>query len=143
VNNTVHDTKPQVRRPQDRRAKDNLREMAQAGVLAGADDVLNPGVHPVGGVDVGGLAQPAFRRGRAVGGPQRVPPSVLGLEQGQLRSGVRPFPAGEDPHRGGPAGELIPGRAFAQQRGQLGDAARENLAFLTYHCFVSVYAYGC
>jgi hypothetical protein len=35
-------------------------EVAQPGVLAGADDILDAGVRPVGGVEVGVLAQPAF-----------------------------------------------------------------------------------
>jgi hypothetical protein len=46
-------------------------EVAQADVLAGADDVVHPGVHPVGGVKAGGLAQPAFRIGGPAGGPRR------------------------------------------------------------------------
>jgi DDE superfamily endonuclease len=97
------------------------KEMAQAGLLAGADGVLNPGLDPVGGVDVGGLAQPARGGGGPVGGPQAVPPAVCGLEQGQLRARVRPLTAGEDPHRGRPAAELISAGPFAQQLGQLGD----------------------
>lgn len=34
---------------------------------------------------------------------------------------MRALAAGEDPHGGGPAGQLVPGGAFAQQSGQLGD----------------------
>ena len=34
---------------------------------------------------------------------------------------MRALTAGEDPHRGGPPVELIPGWAFAQQARQLGD----------------------
>src|SRR5437773_1126373 len=34
---------------------------------------------------------------------------------------MRALTAGEDPHLGGPPGQLVPGRAFAQQPGQLGD----------------------
>ena len=34
---------------------------------------------------------------------------------------MRPLAAGEDPHRLGPAVQLVPARAFAQQPGQLGD----------------------
>jgi hypothetical protein len=45
------------------------REVAQAGVLAGANGVLGPGADPVTGVDVGVLAQPAFRPGRPVRDP--------------------------------------------------------------------------
>ena len=47
-------------------------------------------------------------------------PAVGGLEQGQLRAGVRPLAAGEDPHGLGPALELVAVRPFAQP-GQLGD----------------------
>ena len=64
--------------------------MAQAGLLAGADGVLDAGLDPVGGVEVGVLSQPAPGGGGPVGGPQGVPPAVLGLEQGQLRAGMRP-----------------------------------------------------
>lgn len=56
-----------------------------------------------------------------VGDPQAVPPAVFGLEQGQLGAWVGPLSAGEDAHRGGPAVQLIPGPAMAQQRRQLGD----------------------
>ena len=77
--------------------------MAQPGVLARADRVLDPGLDPVGGVDVRVLPQPAFRGGGPVRHPQAVPPPVLSLEQRELRAGMRPFPAREDAHRGGPA----------------------------------------
>ena len=41
--------------------------MPQAGVLPGADGVLHPGLHPVRGVDVGGLpSQPLVAAGRFV-----------------------------------------------------------------------------
>ena len=43
------------------------------------------------------------------------------LEQGQFRAGVGPLAAGEDPHRRGPAFQLVAARALAQQPGQLGD----------------------
>src|SRR5450755_928528 len=79
-------------------------EMADSAVLPGADRILDPGVDPVGGVDVGGLAEPASGVGEPVRGPQGVPPAVPGLEQGQLRAGMRPLPAREDPHRRGPVG---------------------------------------
>lgn len=46
---------------------------------------------------------------------------ILGFEQRELGAGMRAFPAGEDPHRDRPAGELISVRADAQQRGQLGN----------------------
>jgi hypothetical protein len=96
-------------------------EMSQAGVLPGADDVLDAGVDAVGGVDVGALAAPAFGGGGQVGDPQAVAPAAGGLEQGQLRAGVRALAAGEDPHRRGPALELVAAGSFAQQPGQLGD----------------------
>ena len=38
---------------------------------------------------------------------------------------MRALAAGEDPHGGGPGGELVPGRALAQQGGQL-----TNVSFL-------------
>jgi len=44
-------------------------EMPEAGVLPGADDVLDAGVDAVGGVDVGVLAAPAFRHDGQVGDP--------------------------------------------------------------------------
>ena len=49
------------------------------------------------------------------------PRAVLGLGQAQLGAGVRPLTAGEDPHAGGPAVQLVTARAFAQQPGQLRD----------------------
>ena len=73
--------------------------MSQAGVLAGADDVLDAGVDAVRGVEVGALAAPAPGRGGQVRHPQGVAPAVGCLEQGQLRAGVRPLAAGEDPRR--------------------------------------------
>jgi hypothetical protein len=36
-------------------------------------------------------------------------------------AGVRALAAGKDPHRLGPAGDLVAGRPFAEQAGQLGD----------------------
>ena len=121
MNNTVHDTKPQVRRPKDRRAKDNLGEPADPAVLPGADAVLNPRVHPVGGVDVAQLGAPAAQPGGHVRYPQGVTPAVPGLEQDQLGTRMRPLTAGEDPHRLRPAVQLIPVRPLAQQSGQLSD----------------------
>jgi len=72
--------------------------MAEPGVFASADDVLDPGVNPVGSVDVGALAAPAPCARGQVRRPQGVPPSVLGLEQGELRAGMRALAAGEDPY---------------------------------------------
>src|SRR5258708_16170741 len=82
--------------------------MPESAVFAGADDVLDPGVDPVGGVDVGGLPEPAPGVRAPVGDPQAVPPAVLGLEQGQLRAGVRPLAAGEHPPRARPSPPLAP-----------------------------------
>src|ERR1022692_5220535 len=59
-------------------------EMPQASVLAGADRVLDSGVDPVRGVDVGALPEPAFRGCGPVRCPQAVSPAVLSLEQGPL-----------------------------------------------------------
>jgi hypothetical protein len=60
------------------------------------------------GVDIRVLAQPSFRGGGPVRHPQAVPSAVLSLEQRELRAGMRPFPAREDPHVLRPALELIP-----------------------------------
>jgi hypothetical protein len=95
--------------------------VARAGVLAGPDGILDAGMHPVGGVDAGVLAEPASGARRPVRCPQAVPPAVPGLEQGQLCAGMRPLAAREDPHRRGPGLQLVPARAGAQQPGQLGD----------------------
>jgi hypothetical protein len=43
--------------------------VAQAGILAGADGVLDAGVDPVGSVYVSSLPQPAFRLRRPVRDP--------------------------------------------------------------------------
>ena len=92
-----------------------------AGVLPGPDGVLDPGLDPVRGVDIGVLPQPALGGGGPVRHPQRVPPAVPGFEQGQLGAGMRPLAAREHAHRGGPGLELVPVRSRAQQPGQLGD----------------------
>ena len=70
---------------------------------------------PVGGVDLGQLAAPAAGLPGQVGDPQRVPPAVFGLEQGQLRAGVRALAAANMRIFAGHAIELIPAGAFAQQ----------------------------
>jgi hypothetical protein len=67
------------------------REMPEAGVLPGTDHVLDPGVDPVACVDVGALAAPAPRVLGQVRRPQGVPPSVGGLEHGELGAGVGPL----------------------------------------------------
>jgi hypothetical protein len=89
--------------------------------LIEGENALDPGVDPVGSVDVGKLAAPAADLAGQVGHPQGVPPAVFGLEQGQLRAGAGPLAAGEDPHLLGPSVELVPSGAVAQQAGQLGD----------------------
>ena len=103
--------------------------MAEPGVLAGADDVLDAGVDAVRGVNVCALAPPAPGRGGQVGDPQGVALAVGGLQQGQLRAGMRALAAGEDPHRLGPALHLVAVRAFPQQPGQLGDVRFFHPAF--------------
>ena len=97
------------------------RKVAEAGVLAGVDDVLDAGVDPVACVDVGALAAPAPGVLGQVRRPEAVAPAVAGLEQGELRAGVRPLAAGEDLHRLGPCLELVAVRPPAQEAGQLGD----------------------
>src|ERR1019366_7009459 len=56
-------------------------EMADSAVLPGADRILDPGVDPVGGVDIGGLAEPASGVRGPVRGPQGVPPAVPGHQR--------------------------------------------------------------
>jgi Domain of unknown function (DUF5753) len=75
-------------------------------VFPGADPVFHLGMDPVRGVDVGQLGPPAPQGGGHVGDVQGVPPAVGCLEQGQLRAGVRPLAAGEDPHGRRPEREL-------------------------------------
>ena len=77
--------------------------------LSGADGVLDPGVDPAGGVDAGVLAAPAGGARGQAGDPQRVPPAVCGLEQGELGAGAGPLAAREDPHLFRPAAQLVPG----------------------------------
>jgi len=61
-------------------AQDKQRELAEAGAFAGAHGVFDPGVHPVGGVDIGWVSAPAPQLCRQVGGPQGVAPAVFGFE---------------------------------------------------------------
>ena len=44
MNNTVHDTKPQVRRPQDRRAKDNAGHVSERAACDVGEDLLDDSV---------------------------------------------------------------------------------------------------
>ena len=91
MNDTVHDTKPQVRRPQDHRAKDNRRQVPQRGVL-GAED-------PRGG-RAGGAVVPGLQAGlswcRAWQLGQRQPRrlNVVGRRCGAA-PGNRSWPVGE------------------------------------------------
>jgi len=64
------------------------RELAEAGVIASADGVFDPGMDPVGGVDVGRVGPPAAQAGRQVGDPQAVTPAIFSLEQGELGARV-------------------------------------------------------
>ena len=57
-------------------------------------------------VDVGALAAPAPGVLRQVRRPKRVTPSILRLEQGELRAGMRPLTAGED--------RIVFGQAFSR-----------------------------
>jgi len=79
-------------------------------------------MHPVGGIGVGRVGPPPPDGIREVGDPQAVPPTAGGPEQGQLRAGVGPLAAGEDPHPLGPAGQLVVIGVRPQDSGQLGDA---------------------
>ena len=97
----------------------NEWELADPGVFAGAHAVFDPGVDPVGGIDVGQVGAPAPQVSGQVGNPQRVPPPVFGLEQGELGAGMGALTAGEDAHGGRPAVELVTAGTLAQQPGQL------------------------
>ncbi len=61
--------------------------MGKAGVLGAVDPVLVPGVGAVPGLELGKL--PDF----GAGGEGLEPPAV-GVGEGELRSGMRPFPGG-------------------------------------------------
>ena len=88
-------------------------QVTQAGCLPAADPVLYAGVGAVTDFQVGQLA--AFGVGEEGGQP--VP---VGVGEPQLRAGVRPFPAGEQPGAGRPvikvhaAGDLGDVRAVAR-----------------------------
>jgi hypothetical protein len=121
VNNTVHGTKPQVRRPHDRRAKDNGGKVPQAHGLRGSHPVLDDGVLAVQHVDelgvvaAGHAGYPAG--GRDVGDDDGVPPAGGALAGGQVpHLAAGRFRAPHDPPQpiGPPGGP-------AQQVGDLGD----------------------
>ena len=91
------------------------------GVLPGANTVLDPGMHPVSRVEVGGSGAPTRRLvGKVVTHSEYRQPSSTS-NQAQLDTPVGALAAGEDPHARRPAGELVCARALAQQPGQLGD----------------------
>ena len=75
--------------------------MLEAGVLAGADVVLDLGVGSVAGFEEGEL----FARG--VGGGEAVALSVGLFEQAQLGAGAGSFAAADDPHVGRPVGGFV------------------------------------
>jgi hypothetical protein len=56
-----------------------------------------------------------------IGHPPAVALAVGCLGEGELRAGMRPLTADQDPHRRRPAGELVPRGALPQQLGQLSD----------------------
>src|SRR2546423_13373771 len=91
--------------------------MTEAGLLAGADAVLDPGVRAVAGLEELGAV------GGGAGSQQLVAPPVDLLEQRQLGSGVGFLAAGEDAQAGGPARELGTVGAFPPQGGEF-DATR-------------------
>lgn len=71
------------------------RESSKAAVFGVAVAVLDAGVGTVAGFEEREL--PA----RGVGGERLVAPPVVFLEQAQLRAGVRPLAADDDPGAGG------------------------------------------
>jgi hypothetical protein len=86
-------------------------EAAEAGVLAAADVVLDPGVGPVAGLQV--LDRPSARDG-GVGEEDLVAHALVLVEQGQLGAGVGPLAADDDP-----GAVRVPGEV--DQAGQFGD----------------------
>src|SRR5258708_31010915 len=86
--------------------------MPDSCVFPGADPVLPPGMPPVGGVDIGGIGPPAPQGDGQVRHPQAVTEAVLGLEQGQLGTRVRPLAAGQNPPRLSPTPPVVPPRAL-------------------------------
>ena len=76
--------------------------MPDAGVLGGADPVLDPGVRAVAGFEERRLP------GGGVGGDQLVAPPVGLLQQRELRPGAGAFPAADHPHVGRPVAQQVP-----------------------------------
>ena len=87
--------------------------VAQAGVAAAADAVLDSGVGAVAGIQVGVLPD------AGVGGEGGVAVAVGLLDQIQLRAGVRAFAAHDHPR----PGRIARQDGGGQQAGDLGDAA--------------------
>lgn len=87
--------------------------MAQSGLLAAADGVVDPGVRAVA----------CFEELRAaaggVGGQELVAPPVGFLEQRQLSAGVGFLAAAENTHVGWPVRQLVAVGVLPQQAGQL------------------------
>ena len=79
--------------------------MIEAGVLPGADAVLDAGVGAVAGFEEVQLAA------GGVGGQQLVAPAVGLLQRAQLRAGDGAFAAAEDPHVGRPVAQPVPADA--------------------------------
>lgn len=84
--------------------------MVEPAVLRAADPVLDAGVRPVAGFDLGEL--PA----RRVGGEGLESPAVV-VGESQLRAGMRPFPPHDHPLPRRPAGA----GQLRQQPGEFGD----------------------
>jgi hypothetical protein len=87
--------------------------------LPGADAGLHAGMHPVGGVDIGGLGAPAAEAGGQVGDHREYRQPGYGFERGQLSVGVGPL-AARTPSRWTASPRAGPRQALAQQPGQLG-----------------------
>ena len=87
------------------------RQVAQAGGLTCADAVLDACVRAVPDFEVSALAPRAAAAGVGEEGGEAV---SVGVAEAQLRTGVRPFAAHQDPRSVGPLGQV-------QQGGQFGD----------------------
>ena len=92
------------------------RQVVQPGVLGVADAILAAGPATVPQLEVGDLSTRSA--GAGVGGSQegcgRGDPVAVVVGDPQLRSGMRAFDAGDDPHPRRPGGEV-------EQAGELGD----------------------